>query len=174
MSGDALITLNDLAELTDTRNIRAWRDPLQSIVDREPALRIVVSGQRSTILQLLKANGLTPEQIMVIDQRVQRVVGMSLALLERGHRRLWNEMLPDFNHKENQMSERMPNPFETAVRQHGLMNVSLKADDLMHADPSLTRSDAERLLSMLGPILAGAMIRTGIDLALKLFHEAGQ
>ena len=50
----------------------------------------------------------------------------------------------------------------------------MTSDDLMTADPSLTRSDAERLLSLLGPILAGAMIRTGVELALKLFKEAGQ
>jgi hypothetical protein len=102
MSGDALITLADLAAITESPTGRAWRDQLQSIVDREPALRIVVSGQRSAILQLLKANGLTAEQIAVIDQRLQCVVGMSLSLLERGHRRLWNELLPDFKDKENQ------------------------------------------------------------------------
>jgi hypothetical protein len=96
MSGDALITLADLAEITDARASRSWREQFQSIVDREPALRVVVSGQRCAILQLLKANGLTAEQIAVIDQRLQCLVGMSLALLERGHRRLWNELLPDF------------------------------------------------------------------------------
>ena len=72
------------------------------------------------------------------------------------------------------MTERLPNPFETAIRQHGMMNVTLKADDLMHADPSLARADAERLMAMLGPILAGAMIRTGVELALQLFNEAGK
>ncbi len=101
MSGDALITLADLADITDFRKDQAWREQLQSILDREPTLRIVVTGQRSTILQLLKANGMKAEQISVIDQRLQSVVGMSLAMLERGHRRLWDELLPDPKDKEN-------------------------------------------------------------------------
>ncbi len=72
------------------------------------------------------------------------------------------------------MNERLPNPFETAVRQHGVMNVSLKADDLMHADSSLTRPEAESLIAKLGPILASAMIHTGVKLAIQLRKEAGQ
>jgi hypothetical protein len=52
------------------------------------------------------------------------------------------------------MTERAPNPFETAIRQHGVMNVALQAADLMHADPSLTQKDAERLISMLRHLVA--------------------
>ncbi len=72
------------------------------------------------------------------------------------------------------MTERLPNPFETAVRQHGVMHVALKVDDLIAADPSLDRADAERLLMRLGPILAHTMIQVGVGLALKLHAEAGQ
>jgi hypothetical protein len=71
------------------------------------------------------------------------------------------------------MTERAPNPFETAIRQQGVMNVALKAADLMHADSTLTRKDAERLISKLGPILAGAMIQAGVKLAIQLRDEAG-
>jgi hypothetical protein len=70
------------------------------------------------------------------------------------------------------MTERAPNPFETAIRQHGVMNVALQAADLMHADSSLTQKDAERLMSMLGPILASAMIQAGVKLAIQLRDEA--
>ncbi len=72
------------------------------------------------------------------------------------------------------MTERLPNPFETAVRQHGILYVTLKVDDLIAADPSLDRADAVRLLMKLGPILASTMIHAGVDLALKLHAEAGQ
>jgi hypothetical protein len=72
------------------------------------------------------------------------------------------------------MTERSPNPFETAIRQHGVMHVVLKADDLMRADSSMTRSDAEQLMSKLGPLLASEMIRTGVQLAIELRRQVMQ
>ncbi len=100
MKSDALITLDDIAEVTDTCRKRPWLAQLESLMQREPALRIVISRHRSAILQLLQAHRLPEDQLHVIDQHLHAMAGISLSLLERGHRRLWNELLPDFTNKE--------------------------------------------------------------------------
>lgn len=69
------------------------------------------------------------------------------------------------------MSEsNVPDPFESAERLGGV-NVRLGPEDVLNEQPDVAYDTAERLLERHGGIVAGAMIRAGIEAAIALLRR---
>jgi hypothetical protein len=70
------------------------------------------------------------------------------------------------------MSIRRPNLFDMGRVDY--MNVVLKVEDLLDADATLSRADAEQLIQQHGSKIATAMIRAGIETAIRLKRASEQ
>jgi hypothetical protein len=95
MTSDGIIPFNDVQVALQSRHLRSWQLHFAYLLQREPALRLFVISQRAAMEDYLKQQGVTAEQLEKIDGLMMSMTAVSVSLLERAHRRLWEGMLPD-------------------------------------------------------------------------------
>jgi hypothetical protein len=92
---DSMISEADIQQARDDIATREWHKAIEGLMERESDLFIDISLQLQRITELVEATGASPQHRERLIQRVHIVLWTSLIVLDRSHRRLWNEFLPD-------------------------------------------------------------------------------
>jgi hypothetical protein len=92
---DSMISEADIQQAKDDIATREWHKAIEGLMERESDLFIDISLQLQRITELVEATGAPPQHMERLIQRVHIVLWTSLIVLDRCHRRLWNEFLPD-------------------------------------------------------------------------------
>ena len=91
---DSLLSAADVLQIKADVNRGEFKRMEFELVSREPELAIAVSEKYDLVTTILEGAGLSIKQRAVLSKQLSLLVWTPLLLLDRAHRRGWNDFLP--------------------------------------------------------------------------------
>ena len=95
MNKECMITEQDVAQIAGQFRTREVGEQLVELYGREPNLMIAMTETWTRITHTIDRLGLSEADKLSIRKEVIRHTATGLILIDRGHRRLWADMLPE-------------------------------------------------------------------------------
>jgi hypothetical protein len=91
---DALITAEDVMNIKAEIDRGNFKRMVYELVIREPELAIALAQQFDLVTTLLQGAAMSIKQRAVVEKQLTLLVWTPVLLLDRGHRRSWDDFLP--------------------------------------------------------------------------------
>ena len=91
---DALVTADDVSQIKAEVDRADFRKLVYELVAREPELGILISEKYDYITTMLDGAGLSVRQRGVLYRQLPLLFWAPVIVLDRAHRRGWNDFLP--------------------------------------------------------------------------------
>lgn len=95
---ESLINDKDLEQLHLDIGSRQWQEDVERLFEREPMLATAMAFNWERLDQLFTEFGLNAQQRARLKMQVTLLMGKGF---DRGHRRLWDDVLPQTPSKDN-------------------------------------------------------------------------
>jgi hypothetical protein len=94
---DALVTPQDVSQIKAEINRRELQQLVHRLAISEPEIAVLIAEQNAKIFSLLDETHLPSGHVALFRRYLALVTWTPLILLDRAHRREWNDFLPSEN-----------------------------------------------------------------------------
>jgi hypothetical protein len=101
MNKDALITEQDVEELNGDIKSKRMAKGVREFLEGEPHLTLVTGMRLGMLHDALDRAGVEGKERRIIDKHLNMLLALHVYLLQKGMRRLMDDLLPNTTNKEN-------------------------------------------------------------------------